>query len=182
MEQHWPEVKKRLVAASLDLLPRRIRRHPAARFFGHAAITGIRPPWPPRWVSRRTVPKRACREPRPYCATASASCRAPKPANCRYTFPIQAAKGAKITQTDAAHPVTFRNNKPERGHVESIGAPVKAAGGLSIQIPGPPARRTHPLGASIFAALTDRPGLRLESGKGPVQVYAVEKIEHPDKN
>ncbi len=37
-------------------------------------------------------------------------------------------------------------------------------------------------GPSIFTALTDQLGLRLESKKGPVQVYVIEKIEHPSEN
>jgi uncharacterized protein (TIGR03435 family) len=37
-------------------------------------------------------------------------------------------------------------------------------------------------GPSIFTALTDQLGLRLESAKGPVQVYVIEKIDHPSEN
>jgi uncharacterized protein (TIGR03435 family) len=37
-------------------------------------------------------------------------------------------------------------------------------------------------GPSIFTALTDQLGLRLESTKRPVQVYVIEKIEHPSEN
>ncbi len=37
-------------------------------------------------------------------------------------------------------------------------------------------------GPSIFTALTDQLGLKLESTKGPVQVYLVEKIEHASEN
>jgi uncharacterized protein (TIGR03435 family) len=37
-------------------------------------------------------------------------------------------------------------------------------------------------GPSIFTALTEQLGLRLESTKGPVQVYVIEKIEHPSEN
>ena len=35
---------------------------------------------------------------------------------------------------------------------------------------------------SIFSAITTQLGLRLESKKGPVQVYVVEKIERPTEN
>lgn len=37
-------------------------------------------------------------------------------------------------------------------------------------------------GPSLFTALTEQLGLRLESRKGPVQVYVVEKIEKPGEN
>ncbi len=39
-----------------------------------------------------------------------------------------------------------------------------------------------PAGASLFTAITEQLGLRLESTKGPVQVYVVEKVEHPTEN
>jgi bla regulator protein blaR1 len=37
-------------------------------------------------------------------------------------------------------------------------------------------------GPSIFTALTEQLGLRLESAKGPVQVYVIEKVEQPSEN
>lgn len=37
-------------------------------------------------------------------------------------------------------------------------------------------------GPSIFTALTEQLGLRLESKKGPVQVFVIEKIEKPSEN
>jgi bla regulator protein blaR1 len=39
-----------------------------------------------------------------------------------------------------------------------------------------------PSGPSIFTALTEQLGLRLESRKGPVPVYVIEKIERPGEN
>ena len=38
------------------------------------------------------------------------------------------------------------------------------------------------VGASIFTALTEQLGLRLESRRGPVPVYVIEKIEKPGEN
>jgi uncharacterized protein (TIGR03435 family) len=37
-------------------------------------------------------------------------------------------------------------------------------------------------GPSIFTALTEQLGLRLESRRGPVPVYVIEKIEKPGEN
>jgi uncharacterized protein (TIGR03435 family) len=39
-----------------------------------------------------------------------------------------------------------------------------------------------PMSESLFTALPEQLGLRLESAKGPVQVYVVEKIERPGEN
>jgi len=35
---------------------------------------------------------------------------------------------------------------------------------------------------SLFTALPEQLGLKLESTKGPVQVYVIEKIERPSEN
>ncbi|HTP33703.1 MAG TPA: M56 family metallopeptidase [Candidatus Acidoferrales bacterium] len=47
--------------------------------------------------------------------------------------------------------------------------------------PGEPAAATE-AGTSIFTALTEQLGLRLESKKGPVPVYVIERIEKPSAN
>jgi uncharacterized protein (TIGR03435 family) len=50
---------------------------------------------------------------------------------------------------------------------------------------GPPAGEAPPAeieGASIFTALTEQLGLKLESKKGPVLVYLVEKVSKPEEN
>jgi uncharacterized protein (TIGR03435 family) len=73
-----------------------------------------------------------------------------------------------------------------------LGRPVTDETGLTGQYdfkldwtpdPGPSdGSNNTALGPSIFTALTDQLGLRLESKKGPVQVYVIEKIERPTEN
>lgn len=48
--------------------------------------------------------------------------------------------------------------------------------------PDQPASTADPTHPSIFTAVTEQLGLRLESGKGPVPVFVVEKIERPSEN
>ena len=72
-----------------------------------------------------------------------------------------------------------------------VGRPVNDGTGLTGQFdfkldwtPDPGASPDHPddTGPSIFSALTDQLGLTLKSTRGPVQVYVIEKIEHPSEN
>ena len=39
-----------------------------------------------------------------------------------------------------------------------------------------------PSGPSLFAALEEQLGLQLDSQKGPVEMFAVERIEKPSEN
>jgi uncharacterized protein (TIGR03435 family) len=43
----------------------------------------------------------------------------------------------------------------------------------------PPA---DPLGPSLFSALQEQLGLRLDSQKGPVEIFAIESIQRPPAN
>ncbi len=120
----------------------------------------------------------------------------------------QAKSGTKMTvhpESDPAHFVR-QTDGSERGHMEGmgtttkglaavlssiVGRPVTDETGLTGQYdfkldwtPDPgsaeqPADSTRP---SIFTALIDQLGLRLESAKGPVPVYVIEKIERPSEN
>ena len=51
----------------------------------------------------------------------------------------------------------------------------------SVQVP-PNEQATAAGGPSIFTALSEQLGLRLETRKGPVPVYVIEKIEKPGEN
>ena len=56
----------------------------------------------------------------------------------------------------------------------------------TMPLNGPVARPQEPSGdigrVSIFTAITEQLGLRLESKKGPVPVYVIEKVERPTEN
>lgn len=57
----------------------------------------------------------------------------------------------------------------------------------AIQLPGPPPGVTEPPattdpGVSVFTAVTEQLGLKLESKKGPVPVFVIEKIDKPSDN
>jgi bla regulator protein blaR1 len=56
-----------------------------------------------------------------------------------------------------------------------------------FQVPGPsdagqPRPATDPTGPSIFTAIQSQLGLRLEPGKGPVQVLVIDSAEKPSEN
>ncbi len=48
--------------------------------------------------------------------------------------------------------------------------------------PGEPASAAETAGVSIFTALTEQLGLRLDAKKGPVPVFVIEKIDRPTEN
>jgi bla regulator protein blaR1 len=117
---------------------------------------------------------------------------------------VQGRNGAKISRADG-QPSSFIGNGPGRITATAqrmarlatflsgeLGRPVNDETGLDGQYdfklewtpdPAPSDKSNNaPLGRSIFTALADQLGLRLESKKGPVQVYVIEKIEHPSEN
>jgi uncharacterized protein (TIGR03435 family) len=54
------------------------------------------------------------------------------------------------------------------------------AGGKPIDQPSLPA--TDPNGPSIFTAIQDQLGLKLESGKGPIEIIVIDHVEKPSGN
>jgi uncharacterized protein (TIGR03435 family) len=68
--------------------------------------------------------------------------------------------------------VFSRDGISNNGLTQSPPAPTDAVGGLNAADPRP----------SIFTALQEELGLKLESGRGPVQVLVIESVQHPSEN
>jgi uncharacterized protein (TIGR03435 family) len=55
----------------------------------------------------------------------------------------------------------------------------RVAGPLGFLGPGAPAAVTDPDAPSLFAALQEQLGLKLEHARGPVEVVVIDKLEKP---
>ena len=84
-----------------------------------------------------------------------------------------------------AQPIEELKRFPSR----ELGRPVTEEAGLTGQYdlkldssPDLNLRASDAPGSSIFTALTGQLGLRLQSKKGPVVVYVIEKIHQPSEN
>jgi uncharacterized protein (TIGR03435 family) len=81
-----------------------------------------------------------------------------------------------IDKTGLTHKYDFELKwTPEAGQSSAVppGPPIPGA-----ELPPPP----DPNGPSVFTALPEQLGLRLESQKGPVEVFFIERAEKPSAN
>jgi bla regulator protein blaR1 len=117
----------------------------------------------------------------------------------------QTKGGSKLSPVTGAHgaEISFHPNR-KTGHVEASSVPISfLTSFLSRELgrtvnddtgldrmytykldwsPQTGPNDAVPERASLFTALTEQLGLRLESKRGPVQVYVIEKIERPSDN
>jgi uncharacterized protein (TIGR03435 family) len=62
-------------------------------------------------------------------------------------------------------------------------AQIRAAGGLTPPSDGAPSIvPDDPEGTSLFSAVQEQLGLKLEAGKGPVEIIVIDHIEKPSDN
>jgi uncharacterized protein (TIGR03435 family) len=123
---------------------------------------------------------------------------------------IQAKGGARLSPVPGDGPAGFRNSA-KAGHLEGTRAPIKMLTNFLERELGRPVNDETGLSAfydfklewdpesesvapapaqpgitssrpSLFTALTEQLGLRLESKKARAQVYVIERIEHPSDN
>jgi uncharacterized protein (TIGR03435 family) len=120
----------------------------------------------------------------------------------RRTMPIYrltvANKGSKLVSVD---PDVNASLNADDGHVVGRAASIKMltdtlsgaldrpvndesglTGAYNFTLQWSPDSVDTPTGPSLFTALTEQLGLRLESDKGPASVYVIEKIEKPGQN
>lgn len=117
----------------------------------------------------------------------------------------QARGGSKLSATTGAHgaEVSFHPNS-KTGHIEASSVPITFLttflsrelrrtvndetgldGMYTYKLNWSPQTEPNgaaPEGPSLFTALTEQLGLRLEAKRGPVQVYVIEKVERPSEN
>jgi uncharacterized protein (TIGR03435 family) len=105
---------------------------------------------------------------------------------------VQAKGGAKLTPHTASGPNS--NLRARDGQITGMDTTVeRLAGVLSQLLERPVHDETHLSGRfdfkvvtepdeSLFTALPAQLGLKLESAKGPVQIYVVEKLNPPTEN
>lgn len=96
------------------------------------------------------------------------------------THVTNGAQHASVTSTHIALPdfAAFLGGRLDRTVIDKTGL----TGNYDVKLEWSPDLSTDTNSASIFTALQDQLGLRLESGKGPVEIIVIDTIEKPTEN
>jgi len=90
------------------------------------------------------------------------------------------AHHSSLTSTHIAMPdfAALLGSRLDRTVIDKTGL----AGAYNVKLDWSPDLSTDTGSASIFTALQDQLGLKLESGKGPVEIIVIDRLERPTEN
>jgi len=96
------------------------------------------------------------------------------------THLTNSAQHVSLTSTHIAMPdfAAFLGGRLDRTVTDRTGL----AGAYDVKLDWSPDLSTDTSSASIFTALQDQLGLKLESGKGPVEIIVIDSLERPTEN
>jgi uncharacterized protein (TIGR03435 family) len=89
---------------------------------------------------------------------------------------------SKLLNLALDRPVIDKTGLAGRFDIHLEFAADQATPGLHGLVPDSPAATSDPSGPTIFTAIQEQLGLKLESTKGPVELLVIDHIERPSEN